>query len=443
VAPAFCHPGFYCATPASEAACPAGRYCDNGTVTPASCPKGYWCPEGSTSATRRLCPAYSTTVGVGASALTDCVCDAGWAVDAATGICKLCPVDSYCAAGAATPCPGRRCSLAGASLESQCSCPAHASWTAAGGCLCDDGYYADASASTPAHPLLCGFQCVACPAGRICVGGGQAECGAGYSCPPGSADRLPCAAGSYCPGDGSSRLCPDNSRSPPSSSACTCDAYAEPGPGPTCGTCRPGGVKLEAGNHACAACTPGFSCVKGHIIPCPAGTNSTASAAFCRPPPGQLVVLTYAVAVRVALPVTRAQFNRTDFVLVTSAAAGCGGCAGPELDPAICGRCRIGLVVTDAARRRLLAASNISTSNISVAVNITVDTSPEATVVADNLANASALEAALSVGSVPGAVVESAPALTASARSLGACPVGSYCPGDGVAYRCEPGGFGI
>jgi hypothetical protein len=149
------------------------------------------------------------------------------------------------------------------------------------------------------------------------------------------------------------------------------------------------------------------------------------------------VTLTYSVALQVALPITKAQFNQTAFVLATANASGCGTCTNLTSDPAICSRCKIALAVADTpAARRLL-------TGITVNVSIITNTSVEATAVSEKLVDNSTLAAAFVSQNIANAVVDSPPAIVVTATPVVACPTSFYCPGDGVAHLCAPGTFGI
>ncbi|MGH0168698.1 UNVERIFIED_CONTAM: hypothetical protein FKN15_055273 [Acipenser sinensis] len=205
---ALCAPGFYCSGGAKTSMpvdgvsgdrCPKGHYCPEGSVLPLSCPDG----------------SYANITGV-----AECLdCPAGYYCLSGQSV-QLCPEGHYCPGGTGLdllPCPPGTYSLEpGNSQLEQCQlCPA--------GMYCEDW-----GLSVPTGSCQAGYFCLAgsegaggpCPVSHYCPGGsaqplpcpagtynnltGQAkcfQCGAGYYCPEKTStySDFPCPPGFYCP----------------------------------------------------------------------------------------------------------------------------------------------------------------------------------------------------------------------------------------------------
>ena len=187
-----------------NAVCPAGSFCESGSVLPVSCPAG---TLRSTSQARSL---------------SDCLsCNAGRYCAAGSVVTGTCPLGFYCTVNATVPLPcppGTFGAVTGLPAESSCTdCPAgraclNASLSAPNA-ICVPGYFCPQK-STSASPssTLCpvGHFCpvqsgtpIPCPPGKYQDQTGQsvcAECLSGYFC-SGNATVVPqlCLPGFYCP----------------------------------------------------------------------------------------------------------------------------------------------------------------------------------------------------------------------------------------------------
>lgn len=214
-----CPWGHYCPSISSEPVpCPTGSYnsiggsfspndcvsCANGTYSdvPAAtnntcrdCPKGYFCPSISQSPTP--CPAGSYSDGVNRTAASTCIyCTVGsysaQPAASSSSACQLCQPGYYCLniSSLPTPCPpGSANNISGRILATDCK-------------PCTVGSFAATAGSSA---------CLICTAG-------------GY-CPSSTTGRIPCAAGTYNPLEGSSSpsacqhcpergICGENTASP-------------------------------------------------------------------------------------------------------------------------------------------------------------------------------------------------------------------------------------
>ena len=176
-----CAPGFFSSSsgnsnPTCSGECPAGSYCPGGTTSPIACGNAsVYCPSHSSGPIAVSVGYYS--IGTSPSSMS------GQAV---------CPKGSYCVGGVLTPCANGtfRDSTGGSSPGACVVCPA--------GSFCPAG---------AASATACGVDAYYCPAGSsspTAVGAGYYALGSVGS----RSDRAVCPVGSYCPGNGSSLLCP-------------------------------------------------------------------------------------------------------------------------------------------------------------------------------------------------------------------------------------------
>ncbi len=200
------------------------------------------------------CPAITHTVGSGATAIDDCVCDSGWTL--ADDVCVACPEHHF-----SSPLTGGSCW--------QCP-PNSGSYAAASLCYCNAGYELEGSA------------CASCVAGTYKTARDESMCeqcpahmsspsasthAAACSCLPGyerqdTTTCVLCGADSFCPGLDVKIHCPAHSTSPLGASArkdCLCDA----------------GYFLYDG--ACVQCGESFFCRGGVRTPCPENSTSAHS----------------------------------------------------------------------------------------------------------------------------------------------------------------------
>jgi hypothetical protein len=150
-----------------------------------------------------------------------------------------------------------------------------------------------AAAPESSSPILCGNDTVYCPAGV----GQPLVAGQGYYTDGASSltrsARLPCPAGSYCPGDGRAHDCPVGTfGDSPGLSNASCSGRCVNGV--FCDTRSTSALGIP--------CPPGSYCVQGVPVACPAGTFLTAtgaaSAAACTPCPSN----TYGTALGAMAP---------------------------------------------------------------------------------------------------------------------------------------------
>ena len=276
-----CAPGFVClfgATgprPNDETGypCPAGSYCEEGSVVEFGCPSGTYNPtEGQEECTpcpvSHYCPANSTN---------PIICPLRHYCDGGLGVPKRCPPGfvgeetGLASASECEPCPPGKFCVDG-TVAGDCD----------GGYLCHIGN-ADAQPEASARPR--GEPCPAgyfCPAGALeaipCPNGtfsglthqeSSSVCGAcppGFTCDSGNPTPTPCRAGYYCPGGGESYPCMmttyNNNTGAEDASACL--------------PCPAGYLCLGTGlvSFFQYPCPEGYFCPESadEAIPCPGGT---------------------------------------------------------------------------------------------------------------------------------------------------------------------------
>jgi hypothetical protein len=298
-----CGPGFFGIIAGSEDQCdpcPIGTYKDSASV------------EGCMS-----CPVGSTTENVGSTAISDCVCSAGYTGLGGAQTCTACEVSMYkdsTGPDACVNCPSHSTTFASESLD-QLGEPSTAS-TAIQQCLCDPGY----AGGTLASP---DDTCSACPQGEYKATPGPSEClhceaGATTSktasmhiadcqCQPGSfalSENLcsGCPIGSFkdtlgpadctsCPPDTTTRSSGSNSvsqcRCVPGSSGsiqsiddrctpCAEGSYKTQGGADECTVCPVGSTSSPGSTQSAQCiCAPGYIQIPGPLTPPPSpGTNS-------------------------------------------------------------------------------------------------------------------------------------------------------------------------
>ncbi|EDV25654.1 uncharacterized protein TRIADDRAFT_55968 [Trichoplax adhaerens] len=251
-----CDPGFYClrgsTTPNPPTVteiggpCPVGRYCESGTSYPKpcnagsynnisgqaicfACPSSFYCPENSTTYSSNICPIghYCPT---GTKYATEYPCPRGYFRNVTAGHsvsdCYACPGGWYCNGEGLISATGK----------------------------CDAGYFCSLAAWSPKPTdFNVSESCNGCLCPTNVTGG---LCPAGYYCPFGSPEPIPCPGGYFCLDNGLTNytgLC---------SAGYYCSSAAKI-PNPTDGTT---GDRCPAGHY----CLSGTSVPK----PCPAGTFS-------------------------------------------------------------------------------------------------------------------------------------------------------------------------
>ena len=175
--PISCTAGQHCLGNLSQAPpCPSGMFCSDPSTIGIRCPEGTYCPAGSRVPTpcpvNTSCPAGSSSVTAGCfdtcvSCVAGTYCTGGSSVYSCPPghFCptnsispSLCPANTYCNAGFASPCPsgtlfngtGATSSLNCTACPSSTLCPPHAAMFVS----CMPGWY---TSSTPP------YQCTPCP----------------------------------------------------------------------------------------------------------------------------------------------------------------------------------------------------------------------------------------------------------------------------------------
>ena len=313
--PSECTPGKYCATTDLAAVtgdCSAGFYCllSATTATPSStaqgggsCPAGTYCEAGSIRPT--LCQPGTFSNTISATLSTDCQsCTGGRYCDRPqlTAPAGDCAERFYCPSGAAskyqTPCPaGSKCT-AGVDTHSPCSAqspPGYHPRSHSNFCIdCPAGYtctdtaktICDYSGSTAANKYCLANVPTDCPAGKIIDFPGAGALSDCINCPPGnfcdggSTKIQVCTGGNLCEGGASA-----NSGTGP----CPAGSYCANGKRSL--LCTAGRYCENTGNSSTQPCPAGFECPEGTAVgttnACPAGAYCPQGTAFgLKCPPG-------------------------------------------------------------------------------------------------------------------------------------------------------------
>lgn len=311
--------------------CPAGYYCDTNATAPAICPLRYYCPNGTVEPV--FCPNGTYGHQVGLEDASQCAaCSAGsycidgtLTADCAAGFyCSLynrepnpsnrtddiggpCPIGHYCPQGVLEPlpCPNStaRLEIMGASVDDCGPCPAGMSCEyGPETVVCPAGSYCSYAMSAIECPAgtfnsHTGMQnledCLPCDAGKVCNRTGirdltDYDCPAGHYCLQGSASPTQCPAGRYrsvrggtnvtdCPHCIGGSYCEVGSVNPV---VCDSMTYCPVGSGQP--VVCPGGSYCPYNTTTPILCPQGFYCPMGVDLPeectighyCPAGTES-------------------------------------------------------------------------------------------------------------------------------------------------------------------------
>jgi hypothetical protein len=268
-----CHENMYCSNEAVHT-CPENSRSSAGSdaIEDCSCRGGYSGVDGGECTE---CPAHNFCTGgnsivscpdnsespVGSNSSSACTCKMGW-YGPQGGECTECEAGTYCRMGIKEQCPANKYSPKGSDEVDDC--------------LCVAGYYGPPGSSRG--------DCVECPRGMWCPGGGNDEYEGRYQCvqnsmsPYGSTNYTDCVcdpryhgpdggncqsctADEYCPGGTDSLDCPVDSGSPQLSSdvtECICD----------------GGYTGDAGGP-CTLCTEDTYCSGGTMDSCPVHSRSS------------------------------------------------------------------------------------------------------------------------------------------------------------------------
>jgi len=214
--------------------------------------------------TGELCPPMMTTAGVGARALSDCVCVAGAYGNYSIG-CVECNGTEFCPQDSAAPidCPeGYSCTPSVATALA-------GNWVNGTFELCPTGFFCSSWNSTPAEcgeGFFCGMGSLApepCPASMWCPNASTNE---PYVCPAGSYCELGSASPAICP---ASKFCPNGSAVP-----VACDAgYFCPIGSANQTECLAGFV-CEMGTGNMTVCEENYFCPAMTSLPisCPVGS---------------------------------------------------------------------------------------------------------------------------------------------------------------------------
>ena len=289
----------------AEFACPAGFYCEPGTITPSlNCTAGSYCPEGSSAPTP--CPVGSFEKSHNQSEPTCTPCLEGNFCPS-TGLTEPqdCPAGRVCgpaqSSGADLSCPlGTFSSRVGLTNTSQCEqcgqgqyCDTTGRTTPAGPCAAGHFCLRNATTATPVDgtsggQCLPGFQCGAgsgTPQPSLTYSAGN-PCGPGTVCAAGATSPAPCAAGRYGRGYNATACdaCPfgfECSVGTVDPAVCDAGGYCA-GASADEVTCPDGTYSNNTGLATagqCTACPPGLACVGGALLPCAAGYFCTSGAA--------------------------------------------------------------------------------------------------------------------------------------------------------------------
>jgi hypothetical protein len=294
--------------------CPPGYYCPATATMPIQCPIGYYCPAGTTEEPLQ-CPADRPFTTMGASKESHCLggssAPLGYYLDSTLSKVVQCPAGYYCAnnkshictAGTYNMKKGMGNILACIDCPKGSYCPSTTQVIP-----CDIGKYSNRTNATSIST------CIACPPGHYCPvkgvieplpctpgtfssGGGSSGSGsssrsgggAGLSCTPVSpgyylsetgsitdALKIPCEAGTYCPGGtGIPIVCPAGSYCP--STGGSHGSHGSRGSGGHGGGLTapikcPGGTYGSSGGATTAACSG--PCMAGYVCP-PGSTSAT------------------------------------------------------------------------------------------------------------------------------------------------------------------------
>ena len=266
-----CAAGHYCATPASEVACEAGTFCEEGSVLPTGVGVGYYSVDSAGNPTLDMavaempCGLNEFSTGGNSSCVpcadnqvstetnSACVpCSAGSYRNGDMEQCQLCPAGrhcargniticeaaSYCPVGSASPllCPPGSISEAGAAVCDLCSNGTHALENVCA--KCDNKEYYCAGGQELACPNTTG---VACFDGEIISAFGAHIDDSGT--------LIPCKAGEYC----------ENGER----SACDAGKYSDVDSAVSCFICPPGTHTQYTGSVGCVPCPfQGVNCLR-------------------------------------------------------------------------------------------------------------------------------------------------------------------------------------
>lgn len=245
-----CEAGFYCPisgmNETSTFPCPAGSYCEPGSVNPRQCPKGTYNP-----------------VQAQINASSCVLCDGGHycLTEGLEHPTALCEAGYYCAEGAASPTPTD--GVTGDVCPPGAYCPEGS----ASPRLCPPGTYYPTTSNRGNETSIYHedpLPCLACPPGRACTQAGlvepDADCEAGFFCRSTSRSTTPVCLKNSPSGECLFGVCPEGHFCPPRT--------VEPIP------CMNGTFMNHTGAEECYDCPRGFFCDPSdprHYFDCPVG----------------------------------------------------------------------------------------------------------------------------------------------------------------------------
>jgi hypothetical protein len=244
-----CPPGYFCIG-STKTICPAGSYCNEGSVSATICPLGLYSKvDGATS----IASCLPCDKGFSCAGGKRTACSSGSYTSENGSFCEQCMPGNECdpKSGTSTPCaPGTY----NDGLQSHCKpCESgtYQDSTGATFCrVCEPGLYSGANAS----------ECYSCPNGSACVGGKKKNCDPGTFTSRDGSYCEQCTRGFECDRFGNMTACPRG-------------AFNN-GTDYKCRPCPRGTAQGEEGQSSCQACSEGFfSNVTGltQCYPCEAG----------------------------------------------------------------------------------------------------------------------------------------------------------------------------
>jgi hypothetical protein len=333
-----CNAGFFSSVNRSSSSqscqlCPAGSYCNFGTVSPTSCPLGQYSVAGA-SICSSCQPGYFSTE-FGAKSPSSCLsCPLGsYASLSGLSRCSKCTFGEFSdkvASMVCEKCPvGLYTRSEGSSSFNDClPCPVGSYWSQGVCALCAPGTFnpiVGALDSSSCLPCRLGFYssfgssaCIPCSPGSIAPISGSSTC---IFCPPGTYSLSGNSQCMLCPantfsvsvpalGFSTCSRCAANSFSSEGSSSCSilvcspgsalvisgsnpavcspCPAGSfSPSNGRPCMTCRAGTISSASGSSICQTCIPGTFSTDGSSICtlCPPGFTSSLNSSSCTPCP--------------------------------------------------------------------------------------------------------------------------------------------------------------
>lgn len=268
-------------TDASECVCDLGQYISNDQCTfcPLNSYRDYLSPDAGLC---QNCPANEITLSTGSKQAADCICTEGYERNEALQCtpCNNASYKELVGDGSCTACPlYSATSVQGATFHTQCQCiPPFIELET--NCVCPPGMFLDAAAGICVICPVGTFQeiantdilCLPCPGDSTTLHNGSTQntdckCLAGFEYEgPESATCLPCEIGKFNEAVGGACIsCPalstTNATGATSSSQCLCVPGSAPFPNASatdavCTLCANGTYKTSTSNDTCSPCPP-------------------------------------------------------------------------------------------------------------------------------------------------------------------------------------------